>query len=87
MGPQTRTLTGTFFYCFFFLFQTFIEYSTILTLHGIATLHYNTLQLHYITLHYAINFNTKVTIQQRKKYVRCTHVTRVQSPKAEPTSY
>ena len=38
-----------------------------------------------------MNFNDKVTIQKKKKkkedkYVRSTHDTRVQSPKAEPTT-
>ena len=35
-----------------------------------------------------MNFNGQVTIQKKKeKYVLTTHDIRVQSPKAEPTSY
>ena len=34
-----------------------------------------------------MNFNGKVTIQKKKKYVLSTDNTMVQSPKAEPTSY
>ena len=52
-----------------------------MALHNIA-LQYIT---KYDTLNYTININTKVAIQ--KKYVRSTHLTRVQSPKVEPTSY
>ena len=48
----------------------------------------NDITLQYITntLHYTMNFNGKVTVQ-KKKHVLSIHVTRIQSPKAEPTSY
>ena len=40
-----------------------------------------------MTLHYNMKLNGKVTIQKKKeKYVLSTDDTRVQSPKAEPTS-
>ena len=39
-------------------------YDTKVTFHCII-LHYNTLQMRYVTLHYTINFNTKVTIQKK----------------------
>ena len=39
-------------------------YNTKVTFHCII-LHYNTLQMRYVTLHYTINFNTKVTIQKK----------------------
>ena len=39
-------------------------YQTNITCHCI-TLHYNTLQIHFVTLPYTINFNTKVTIQKK----------------------
>ena len=42
-------------------------YNTNVTCHCII-LHYNTLQIHYVTLLYTVNINTKVTIQ--KKSVR-----------------
>ena len=48
-------------------------------------LHDITLQYITNTLHYTMNFNGKVTIQ--KKHVLSIHVTSIQSPKAEPTSY
>ena len=34
-----------------------------------------------------MNFNGKVIIQKKKKYVLSTNDTRAQSPKVEPTSY
>ena len=34
-----------------------------------------------------MNFNDKVTIQKKEKYILSKDDTRVQSPKAEPTSY
>ena len=44
--------------------------------------------LHDITLQHITNtFNGKVTVQKNEKYVLSTHVTTVQSPKAEPTSW
>ena len=42
-------------------------YNTNVTCHCII-LHYNTLQIHYVTLLYTVNINTKVTMQ--KKSVR-----------------
>ena len=52
----------------FFVFETFINTAqhcnTFVTWHYI-TLHYNTLQRRYTTLHYTINFNTKITIQKK----------------------
>ena len=39
-------------------------YNTKVTFHCII-LHYNTLQMRYVTLHYTLNFNTKVTIQKK----------------------
>ena len=39
-------------------------YNTKVTFRCII-LHYNTLQMRYVTLHYTINFNTKVTIQKK----------------------
>ena len=56
-------------------------------LHDIAW-YYITINYKYITLHYTMNFNGKVTRQKKKeKYAPSTDDTRVQSPKAEPTSY
>ena len=49
-------------------------------------LHDITLQYITNTLHYTMNFNGEVTIQ-KKTHVLRIHVTRIQSPKAEPTSY
>lgn len=46
------------------LFNTPQRYNTIVTCHCM-TLHYNTLQMHYVTLHYTVNFNTNVTIQKK----------------------
>ena len=49
-------------------------------------LHDITLQYITNTLHYTMNFNGKVTIQQNEKYVLITYVTRVHNPKAELTT-
>ena len=50
-------------------------------------LHDSTLQYITNTLHYTMNFNSKVTIQKQENYDLSTDDIRVQSPKAEPTSY
>ena len=49
------------------LFNTPQRYNTIVTCHCM-TLHYNTLQMHYVTLHYTVNFNTNVTIQKKNLF-------------------
>ena len=68
---------------FVFFFQTFIKINTPQRYNTNATINYK-----YVTLHYTMNFNGKVTIQKkRKKYVLSTDNTMVQSPKAEHTSY
>ena len=46
------------------LFNAPQPYNTKVTFRCII-LHYNTLQMRYVTLHYTINFNTKVTIQKK----------------------
>ena len=69
---------------FFFTFQTFtkiLQSVTILTLPEIAW-YYVTITYKYITLNYTMNFNGKVTIQEKEKYILSTDDTRVQRPES-----
>ena len=55
-----------FFLNFKLLLNTPQRCNTFVTWHWM-TLHYNTLQRRYITLHYTMNFKTKVTIPKKKR--------------------
>ena len=55
-----------FSFFFSFNFYWILHSVTILTLHGIAW-YYITINYKYITLHYTMNFNGKVTIQKKEK--------------------
>ena len=65
-----------------------LPYNTNVTCHCII-LHYNTLQIHYVTLLYTVNINTKVTIQKKsvRPFYGCEKVEKTHKKKGYKQKY